>query len=192
LPCSLALIVHRFPDRRQRARALGVWGGMGSLGVALGPVLGGALISVTGWRAIFLVNVPVCVLTAGLLVRYVPESPRDPARRTDVPGLILGVAALAALTAAFIEAGQAGWLAPFPVMLGAAGIAATALFLIIERRQASPMLPLGLFRPRALTAGTAVGLLFNLSLYGAYCASRCSSSSRGTSQPPRRGCSCCR
>jgi DHA2 family methylenomycin A resistance protein-like MFS transporter len=166
LPCSLALIVHRFPDERKRARALGVWGAMGALGFALGPVLGGALISLFGWRAIFLVNLPVCVLTSGLLARYVPESPRDPGRRTDVPGLLFGVAALAAITAAFIEAGQEGWLAPLPVMLGAAGIAATAFFLVTERRRASPMLPLGLFRSRALSAGTAVGLLFNLALYG--------------------------
>ena len=166
LPCSLALIVHRFPDRGARARALGVWGAMGSLGVALGPVLGGVLIALAGWRAIFLVNVPVCVLTGWLLVRYVPESPPDPARRVDLPGLLLGVAALAALTAGFIEAGQQGWLAPLPAVLGAAAIAATLFFLMAERRQASPMLPLDLFRSRAFSAGTAVGLLFNLSLYG--------------------------
>jgi MFS transporter, DHA2 family, methylenomycin A resistance protein len=81
LPCSLALIVHRFPGRRERARALSVWGAMGSLGVALGPVLGGALISLVGWRAIFLVNLPVCAATAVLLLALVPESPADPARR---------------------------------------------------------------------------------------------------------------
>jgi MFS transporter, DHA2 family, methylenomycin A resistance protein len=166
LPCSLALIVHRFPDRGERARALGVWGAMGSLGVALGPVLGGALIALAGWRAIFVVNVPVCVLAGWLLLRYVPESPPDPARRTDVPGLLLGVAALAALTAGLIEAGQQGWLAPLPVALGGAGAAAVVLFLMAERRRASPMLPVGLFRSRAFSAGTAVGVLFNLSLYG--------------------------
>jgi len=166
LPCSLALIVHRFPGRQARARALGVWGAMGSLGVALGPVLGGVLIALAGWRAIFFVNVPVCVLTGWLLLRYVPESPPDPARRVDVPGLLLGVAALAALTAGFIEAGQEGWLAPLPAALGAAAIAAAVLFLVAERRRASPMLPLGLFRSRAFSAGTAVGVLFNLSLYG--------------------------
>jgi MFS transporter, DHA2 family, methylenomycin A resistance protein len=113
-----------------------------------------------------LVNVPVCALTGWLLLRYVPESPPDPARRVDVPGLLLGVAALAALTAAFIEAGQRGWLAPLPAAPGAAAIAATLLFLMAERRQALPMLPLGLFRSRAFSAGTAVGVLFNLSLYG--------------------------
>ncbi len=167
LPCSLSLIVHQFPDSRARARALGVWGGMGSLGVALGPVLGGALISLFGWRAIFLVNVPVCLLTAGLLVRYVTESPLNQARRADLPGLLLGIAALAGITAGFIEAGRQGWLAPLPDALGAAGIVAAALFILAERWQASPMLPLQLFRGRAFSAATAVGMLFNLCLYGA-------------------------
>ena len=167
LPCSLALIVHRFPDPGDRARALGVWGALGSAGVALGPVLGGGLIAVAGWRSIFLVNIPVCVVTAGLLLRYVPESPTDPGRQSDLPGLLLGVAALAGVTAAFIEAGQRGWLSPVPGLLAAAGVVAAVCFVAAERRQASPMLPLGLFRARAFSAGTAVGVLFNLCLYGA-------------------------
>ena len=154
LPCSLALIVHRFPDPGARARALGVWGAMGSLGVALGPVAGRGADRLAGWRAIFLVNVPVCVLTGGLLLQVRARSRRrDPDRRTDLPGLLLGVAALAAITAGFIEAGQRGWLTPLPAVLGAAGIAAAVFFWLAERRQASPMLPLGLFRSRAFSAG---------------------------------------
>jgi MFS family permease len=86
---SLALIVHRFPDPPSRARALGVWGGMGSLGVALGPVLGGGLVAAAGWRSIFLVNVPVCLLTIVMLRRHVAESPGDRSRRIDLPGLLL-------------------------------------------------------------------------------------------------------
>jgi DHA2 family methylenomycin A resistance protein-like MFS transporter len=166
LPCSLALIVHQFPDPRARARALGVWGGMGALGVALGPVLGGGLVALTGWRAIFLVNVPVCALTALLLRRHVRESELDPARRADLPGLVLGMAALAGLTAAFITAGQQGWIAPLPDTLLAAGVLAGVAFVTAERRQAAPMLPLGLFRSREFSAATAVGLLFNLCMYG--------------------------
>jgi DHA2 family methylenomycin A resistance protein-like MFS transporter len=119
LPCSLALLVHQFPDPRARARALGVWGGMGSLGVALGPVAGGILVTVAGWRSIFLVNVPVCLLTIVLLRRYATESPANPRRRTDVPGLLLGVIMLAAFTASFITAGQQGWLVPLPGALRA-------------------------------------------------------------------------
>jgi len=167
LPCSLALIVHQFPDPRARARALGVWGGMGSVGVALGPVLGGALVALTGWRAIFVINVPVCVLTIILLRRYVAESPLKPERRTDVPGLVLGIVSLAGLTGGFIIAGQQGWLAPVPGALLGAGVLAGLVFVLAERRQSAPMLPLALFRSRELSAATGVGVLFNLCLYGA-------------------------
>jgi DHA2 family methylenomycin A resistance protein-like MFS transporter len=167
LPCSLALLVHLFPDPRARARALGVWGGMGSLGVALGPVLGGALVALAGWRSIFLVNVPVCLLTVALLRRYVRESPVNPARRTDFPGLLLAVLTLAGLTSGFISAGQLGWLNPVPGALLAAGLIAAWFFVRTERRQSAPMLPLGLFRSRDLTGATGVGLLFNMVLYGA-------------------------
>jgi MFS transporter, DHA2 family, methylenomycin A resistance protein len=169
LPCSLALLVHQFPDPRARARALGVWGALGSLGVALGPVLGGALVALAGWRSIFGVNVPICLLTIVLLRRYVSESPRKQAsrtNRTDVPGLLLGVLSLAALTASFITAGQVGWLSPVPGVLLAAGIIAACFFVIAERRQTAPMLPLSLFRSRSLCGATVIGLIFNLVLYG--------------------------
>jgi MFS transporter, DHA2 family, methylenomycin A resistance protein len=166
LPCSLALLVHQFPDPRQRARALGVWGGMGSLGVALGPVAGGVLVTVAGWRSIFLVNVPICLLTIVLLRRYATESPANPDRKTDVPGLLLGVTMLAALTASFITAGQQGWLAPLPGALLGAGLVTAWLFLRAERRHPHPLLPLTLFRSRNFSGATAVGMIFNLVLYG--------------------------
>jgi DHA2 family methylenomycin A resistance protein-like MFS transporter len=167
LPCSLALLVHQFPDPAARARALGVWGAMGSVGVALGPVAGGALVAAAGWRSIFLVNVPVCALTVFLLQRHVTESPVDPSRRLDLPGLVLGVTALAALTAAFITAGEQGWLSPLPGALFAVCLLAGVLFVRAERRQVSPVLPLALFRSADLSGATAVGVIFNLVLYGA-------------------------
>ena len=103
---------------------------------------GGAVKACTGWRSIFLVNIPFCLLTGWLLVRYVTELPPDISRRTDIPGLLLGVVALGALTGGFIEAGQRGWLAPLPVALIAAGAIAGVLFVCAERRRADPMLPL--------------------------------------------------
>jgi MFS transporter, DHA2 family, methylenomycin A resistance protein len=166
LPCSLALLVHQFPDRRRRARALGVWGAMGSLGVALGPLFGGVLVALAGWRSIFLVNVPICALTVILLRRHVTESPLNPDRRPDVPGLLLGVISLAGLTAGFITAGQRGWRSPVPAVLFAAGLVAAWLFVRAERRRTSPMLPLALFRSRNLSGATGVGVIFNLVLYG--------------------------
>src|SRR4051794_36969709 len=167
VPCSLSLIVHQFPDPPSRARALGAWGGMGSLGVALGPVLGGGLVAVAGWRVIFLINVPVCALTIVLLRRHVRESPLNPRRCPDLTGLALTVAALAAVTAGFITAGQHGWFAPLPDALLAAGLLLAVLFVYAERRQQVPMLPLGLFRSRHLSTATGVGALFNLCVYGA-------------------------
>jgi DHA2 family methylenomycin A resistance protein-like MFS transporter len=167
LPCSLALIVHQFPDPKPRARALGVWGGMGSLGVALGPVAGGVLITLAGWRSIFLVNVPICLLTIVLLRRFATESPTNPDRKTDVPGLLLGVSVLAALTGSFITAGQQGWLAPLPAALLVAALATGWLFIRAERRHPAPLLPLALFRSWQLSGATAVGMIFNMMLYGA-------------------------
>jgi MFS transporter, DHA2 family, methylenomycin A resistance protein len=166
LPCSLALIVHQYPDRSQRARALGIWGALGSLGVAIGPVIGGLLVEAVTWRAIFWVNVPICAATAVLVLRAVRESPPQPNRHTDAVGLVLGLAALAGATAGFIEAGQQGWLAPAPASLIGGGIVLAVLFVLAERHQRDPMLPLGLFRTRAFTATTGVGALFNLCLYG--------------------------
>jgi DHA2 family methylenomycin A resistance protein-like MFS transporter len=139
---------------------------MGSAGVALGPLCGGVLVALAGWRSIFLVNVPVCVLTVVLLRRHVTESPLNPDRRTDITGLLLGVASLAGLTAGFITAGQRGWTSPVPAVLFAIGLVAAWLFVRAERRRRSPMLPLALFRSRNLTGATGVGVIFNLVLYG--------------------------
>src|SRR5690348_3816971 len=148
LPCSLALLVHQFPDQKERARALGVWGGMGSVGVALGPVAGGALVAAVGWRSIFLVNVPICLLTVILLRRFTQESPTHPDRRTDIPGLLLGVTMLAALTASFITAGGQGWTQPLPGALLVVGAGTAWAFIRAERRHPHPVLPPHLFKNR--------------------------------------------
>src|SRR6185437_8298983 len=105
--------------------------------------------------------------TIFLLRRHVQESPRDPARRTDLAGLLFGVASLAGLTAGFITAGEQGWLAPLPGALLGAGLIAEVLLVLAERRRPDPMLPLGLFRSVNLSAATGVGVLFNLCIYGA-------------------------
>jgi MFS transporter, DHA2 family, methylenomycin A resistance protein len=166
LPCSLALIVHQFPDHRARARALGAWGAAGSVGVATGPVLGGVLIAAVGWRAIFLVNVPVGVLEIRLLMTYVSEVPRRAPEPIDKPGLGLSVIALGLVTAAFIEGGALGWRAVVPTLLLVLGLAGGAAFVRVERQSRAPMLPLSLFGSRPFTSAVFVGSCFNLSLYG--------------------------
>jgi DHA2 family methylenomycin A resistance protein-like MFS transporter len=165
LPSSLTLVVGQFPDPAKRAGAIGVWGGIGSLGMATGPVVGGTLIAVADWRAIFLVNVPVCLVTIVLTRVAVTESPRRE-RRTDLVGLVLGSAALASLTGGLIEAGQRGWTDPLPLGLVTAGLVGGALFVLAERRRREPMLPLSMFAVRAFWGGTAAGGIFNFCLYG--------------------------
>src|SRR5580692_5988220 len=108
MPCSLGLIAHMFPDPGERRRALAVWGGASGVGLAAGPVLGGILTYAFGWRAIFLVNLPIAVAAAELLRRHVAETPRH-RHPFDPPGQVLGSAGLAALTGGFIIAGSQGW-----------------------------------------------------------------------------------
>ena len=105
-------------------------------------------------------------MTIVLLRRYATESPGNPDRRADVPGLLLGVTMLAAITASFITAGEQGWLAPLPGALLVAGLITGWLFVRAERRHPHPLLPLTLFRSRELSGATGVGMIFNLVLYG--------------------------
>lgn len=156
LPCSLSLIVQHFPDRRERARALGVWGGIASIGMATGPVVGGTLIAFGDWRSIFLVNVPFCAITWVTIYIWVDEGVKFREKRIDTPGLIAGAVALFAVTGGLIEAGQLGWRRPIPLALLVGGLLVGAVFLIVEWRQREPMLPLrlsdrgGSLRPRRL------------------------------------------
>lgn len=166
LPCSLSLIVQQFPDRRARAYALGVWGGVGSMGMATGPIVGGTLIALASWRAIFLVNVPFCAITIAMTYLFVTESPRQRNKKLDPLGVVSGTVALAAVTGGFIEAGQLGWGQPIPLTLLVGGLAVGALFLVVERRHREPMLPLRIFASRQFSAGTTAGGIFNFCLYG--------------------------
>jgi DHA2 family methylenomycin A resistance protein-like MFS transporter len=163
VPASLALIRTAYDDPAARARAVGVWGGVGGIGAASGPVLGGLLVAAAGWRAVFVVNVPVGVAAIALTLRLVPAPPGRP-RRLDPAAQALAVLSLAALTLGVIEAGRAS--AAMLLIAATVAVAAAAGFVAIERRVAAPMLPLELFRSRAFSGASAVGLLINLGFYG--------------------------
>jgi MFS transporter, DHA2 family, methylenomycin A resistance protein len=166
LPCSLALIVQQFADPRERAHALGVWGGVSGIGMAAGPVAGGVLVATAGWRAIFLVNVPVCLAAIVMIRRWAAESPARQAGPLDIPGLLFGTSALGCLAGGIIEAGQLGWAHPLPLVLVAGGVLLVPVFVAVERRAGEPMLPVRIFASRRFSAGTGVGFLFNFCLYG--------------------------
>lgn len=164
VPASLALLRAAFPERASRARAIGAWGAVAGLAAASGPVLGGLLVSRADWRLVFYVNVPVAVVAMVLTARHVP-APAPRSRPLDPAAQTAGAVALAALTYALIEGGRTG--ADRPVLAaGGVCVVAAAVFVAVERRVTHPMLPPGLFRDRAFTGATLVGLLINLGFYG--------------------------
>ncbi|MEU9143818.1 MFS transporter [Streptomyces sp. NPDC048349] len=154
-PGSLALIQGSIRPE-DRARAVGLWSGLGGVGAAVGPFLGGWLVDGPGWRWVFLLNVPLAALCVPVALRHVPES-RDPQARGrfDVAGALLGAAALALLTYALIEARSAN----APVIAAAVGgFLLTGLFVYVERRRADPMVPPDIFASRQFTAVNLVTL----------------------------------
>jgi DHA2 family methylenomycin A resistance protein-like MFS transporter len=158
LPASLSLLRQAYPDAVKRARAIAVWTAGGAAAVAAGPVVGGVLTTAWSWRAIFFVNLPAGLAALALLSRT-PRSPRQPAP-LDLPGQLTAVIALAALAFGVIEGGADG--------LGALVVAALAMaaFLVVEARHPHPMVPLGLFRTRAIPVTLAAGFALNAAFYG--------------------------
>ncbi|MER6258003.1 MFS transporter [Streptomyces sp. NPDC059688] len=154
-PGSLALIQASFhPD--DRSRAVGVWSGFGGIGAAIGPFLGGWLVTGPGWRWVFLLNVPLALLCVPVALRHVPESSDEKAHgRFDVLGAVLGALALALLTYALIEARGGSVAVPVTAVLG---VVAAVAFVHVERHRAEPMLPPGIFASRQFTAVNLVTL----------------------------------
>ncbi len=164
VPASLALLHAAYPAASDRARAIGMWGGIAGLAAASGPILGGLLVAAGTWRLVFFVNVPIGLAAMSLAQRHVP-APAPRQRALDLPGQATGVVALAALTFALIEGGSGVVTVPVVVAAGISA-AAVAAFLAIERASAAPMLPLRMFRNATFSSGNAVGLLINLGFYG--------------------------
>src|SRR6185437_6126808 len=166
VPNSLALLSHAYPDDRDRGRAVGTWAAGASLALTAGPLVGGGLIALSGWRAIFLVNLPIGLAGLWLTWRYASETTRSPQRELDLPGQVLAIASLGALAAALIEGGHAGWGNPWVIAGFIAALLFGALFVMQERHAAQPMLPLQLFGHRMFALTSLIGLLVNVAFYG--------------------------
>jgi MFS transporter, DHA2 family, methylenomycin A resistance protein len=165
LPATLAVIPHLFTRPADRARATVTWVAAGAISVAIGPLVGGVLIDAFGWRAIFLINLPIGVVSAALTWISVPETARHRVP-LDHAGQVTAALALGLLAAGLILAGAAGWTAPATLALLAGGVAAGAAFWLVERRGANPMLPPAFLRHRVRSVAILSAGLMGFVFYG--------------------------
>ncbi|MCZ4096328.1 MFS transporter [Streptomyces sp. So13.3] len=157
-PVAMSIITNTFTDPRERARAIGVWGGVVGVSMAAGPVLGGLLVQTVGWRSIFWINLPVGLLALALTARYVPESRAPKPRRVDPVGQLFVIALLGSLTYAIIEAPDAGWTSALILGCLAVAIGSLAGLLSYERRRVDPLIELGFFRSAPFSGATVIAV----------------------------------
>jgi len=165
VPASLAIVGASF-EGRQKARAIGLWGALSGIAMAVGPVLGGWLVEDVTWRAAFLITPAMALVAIPIALRHVPES-RDPeAHKLDIIGASIATIALGGLVYGLIESSTSGF--DDPVVLAALLLSFFALltFVLVERRENDPMLPPSLFRSRNFDGANLVTLLFYMSLTG--------------------------
>jgi EmrB/QacA subfamily drug resistance transporter len=161
MPATLSIITNVFTDPRERGRAIGVWAGVAGLGLAIGPVTGGALLEHFWWGSVLLVNVPIVAIALVGGFRLVPDS-RDPAApRVDVPGALLSITGLATVLWGLIEGPTHGWTSAGVLGAFTLGLALMAGFVWWEQHTDQPMLDIGFFRnPRFSAASMAITLTF--------------------------------
>jgi EmrB/QacA subfamily drug resistance transporter len=165
-PSTLSLLTNVFVERGERARAIGLWGAITGVAIALGPIVGGALLEVFDWRSIFFAMTPVAAVAALLTVRHVPAS-RDPrAPRVDQGGFVFSAAAVGLLIYTIIEAPERGWGSVATLAGFAVTAILVALFVAWERRREEPMLDLSLFADRRFTAAAAAVAISFFALSG--------------------------
>ena len=169
MPTTLAIIMATFADVRQRTMAIGIWAAVSALALALGPVLGGLISQHVRWGWIFLINVPIGVITFAIAAAYVGESRAGSSnRQLDVPGLITSALALFTLTYALIEGSVKGWTAPLILGSFALAAVAAAAFGVIEARTKNPMVELAMFRRREFSGGTSTMMIWAFGILGIY------------------------
>ncbi len=158
-PVAMSIIRNAFEDPRERAQAIGIWGAVFGLSMALGPVVGGALVDAVSWRAVFFVNVPVGLLAILLTILYVPESRAERARRIDPVGQALVIGGLAALTFAIIQGPRAGWTSVQTLGVFALAVGCLGGLIPYELRREEPLLEMRFFRSAPLSGASAIAVL---------------------------------
>jgi EmrB/QacA subfamily drug resistance transporter len=167
-PGSLAVLVAAFPEPRQRAQAIGLWAGISGVGLAAGPLVGGVLIQISSWPAIFFVNLPVGIVALALGWSRLSESRNPHAQRIDLPGQVLVTGALVCLIMALIESSSQGWTSALILGLFSGAAVCLAAFLLVEARVREPMLPLRLFANRVFSVANVAGLLLGFAMLGTF------------------------
>jgi DHA2 family methylenomycin A resistance protein-like MFS transporter len=165
IPASLAILTVTYPDPHARGRAIGFWASCNGLAMAVGPSVGGFLVDSLGWRSIFYVVIPVCLLAIWMALRRVEES-RDPGHRElDPAGQVLAIATLGALSFVAIEGPHRGWIT-LPILLPTAlAIASAIVFARVERGRPAALLPFDLFSNRAFSAALCIAGLMTFGMY---------------------------
>ncbi len=157
-PVAMSIVRNVFEDPRERAQAIGIWGAMFGLSLALGPIVGGALVDSIGWRAVFLVNLPVGLVVIVLTALFVPESRAPHPRRIDPVGQALVIVALATLTYAIIEAPRAGWFSAETLTTFGVSILAFIALVAYELRRREPLLEVRFFRSAPFSGASAIAV----------------------------------
>ncbi|MET9961685.1 MFS transporter [Streptomyces sp. NPDC006326] len=157
-PVAMSIITNTFTEPRERARAIGVWGGVVGISMAAGPLIGGLLVESVGWRSVFWVNLPVGLLALALTLRFVPESRAAHPRRPDPVGQLLVMALLGSVTYGIIEAPSAGWSSPLILGCTALAVASLAALLVYEPRRAEPLIDPRFFRSAPFSGATLIAV----------------------------------
>src|SRR5215831_16468527 len=165
-PATLSLISNVFTERRERARAIGLWGATGGVAIAMGPIVGGWLLERYSWAAIFIAMAPVAAAAVVLAALAVPASKDPDAAAVDIPGLVLSSAAMALLVFTIIEAPAHGWTAARSLAGFAGSAVLLAAFIAWERRAAQPMLDVRLFRNMRFSAASGAVTVSFFTLFG--------------------------
>jgi len=168
VPTSLALINSSYENKSDRARAIGVWGGIGGFAAAAGPAIGAFLTAWFGWRSVFFVNIPIGMIGVLLTINHVKNSKSGHTGNFDFLGQFTGMISIALLAFSLIEAGRLGWLST--TVMGGLGLflLTIIIFILIEHRNASPMFPLIFFKSNTFSTSIAIGMIINVGVYGIF------------------------
>jgi EmrB/QacA subfamily drug resistance transporter len=166
-PVAMSIITQVFTGKQERARAVGVWGAVVGISMALGPIVGGVLIDTLRWQSVFWINLPICAAAIVLAAIFVPESKSDTVRRLDPVGQVLGIVFMATIVSGLIEGPNMGWYDPRTLALFTVGVVGLAAFIGWELRHRSPFIDVRFFRSAPFSTATVVGVMA-FAAYGAF------------------------